>query len=139
VLFEVGGVLGFLMLVFWIWALVDCIAARSSAVRNLPKLAWLLAVVLLLDLGALLWLVLGRPYGRRVDPALARPAETTERAPRPRRRNAPPEEPAPRPNVITDRRSAELDRRLEAWERERDLEQQFLEPPAREPGDDDPA
>jgi len=138
--FEIGGLFGFLLLVLWIWALVDCIAAKSSEIRNLPKLVWLLIVVLLLDIGAVLWLLLGRPYARRqADPALAAPAEATERPVRPRRRPAPPEEPAPRPYAITDRRSAELDRRLEAWERERELEQQFREPPAPEPGDDEPA
>jgi hypothetical protein len=45
----------------WIYCLFEVIASEASAVRNLPKMAWLLIVVLLGPIGALAWIFLGRP------------------------------------------------------------------------------
>jgi hypothetical protein len=42
------------------------ITTPDGSCRNLPKLAWLLIVVLLADLGSLAWLVAGRPWSRQV-------------------------------------------------------------------------
>jgi hypothetical protein len=115
VLFEVGGIFGFLLIAFWVWALIDCIGSDPAEVRNLPRFGWLVIVILLFAIGALLWVLLGRPPGRRVRPAGAG-------LDAPARRAAAVEEP-PRPTPeISDRRSAELDERLAAWERQRDLE-----------------
>lgn len=46
----------------WIFCVFDAITTPEANVRNMPKLAWVFLVVLLLDVGALLWLVLGRPW-----------------------------------------------------------------------------
>jgi hypothetical protein len=116
VLFEIGGVLGFVLLAFWIWALVDCITADPALVRNLPKLVWLVIVFLLLDIGSVLWLLLGRPVHKHWRPALE-----DEHRYAPRRPVVVDDHPAAALE-ISDRRSAELDRRLEAWERQRALE-----------------
>jgi hypothetical protein len=115
VLFEVGGIVGFLLLALWIWALVDCISSDSAMVRNLPKFGWLVIVIVLFDIGAVLWLLLGRPLNKHW-----RPTMSGESAP-------PRHEPGTEHRVgfvgeITDRRSAELDRRLADWERQRALE-----------------
>lgn len=59
-LFADGAVLVALTL-FWVYTLLDVITADESRVRNLPKLTWLLLVVLLLEVGALVWWVAGRP------------------------------------------------------------------------------
>ena len=69
-LFEVGGIVGFLLLALWIWALVDCISSDSAMVRNLPKFGWLVIVILLLDIGAVLWLLLGRPLNKHWRPTV---------------------------------------------------------------------
>jgi hypothetical protein len=104
------------LLVFWLWALYDVITAEPTQVRNLPKVLWIAVVILLAPffvLGAFLWVFLGRP-ARTGAPG--RPA-----APR-RPRRAPEPEPAAdaqAQRVVTDRRSAELDRMLEEWERGR--------------------
>ncbi len=80
--------------------------------RNLPKGIWLIVVVILADIGALAWLLLGRPAK-----GSWRPVSTDFSSRRPvgyedqPRFNATPE-------VITDRRSEELDRRLDVWEAE---------------------
>ena len=43
-LFEVEGVIGFLVIALWIWALVDCITTDAEQCRNLPKGVWLLKI-----------------------------------------------------------------------------------------------
>ncbi|MDF5754955.1 PLD nuclease N-terminal domain-containing protein [Spongiactinospora sp. TRM90649] len=54
-------VLGLALLAFWLYCLFDVITTPDEETRNLPKFLWVIIVVLLLDIGGLLWLVLGRP------------------------------------------------------------------------------
>jgi phospholipase D-like protein len=114
--FEAGGVLFFALFVLWLFALVDCITTPGPLCRNLPKLLWIVIIVLLSSVGAVLWLVAGRPR-RRVRSG---PADYAQ----PRRPIA--VEDTPRYSAtpgVTDRRSAELDRQIDEWEarqRERD-------------------
>ena len=56
-------VIGLIFLGIWIYCIFEVIASDASSVRNLPKLAWLVIVVLLGPIGALAWLFLGRPRG----------------------------------------------------------------------------
>jgi len=110
ILFETGGLVALVLVLFWVWALLDCISTDASLCRNLPKGMWLIVVLLLPDLGSLAWLLLGRP-----EKAHWRPGSTDYRAPRrpigieddPRYR---------RPASVTDRKSAELDAELAQWE-----------------------
>lgn len=44
-----------------IYALIECVRARPSDVRSLPKSAWVAAIILLPLVGAGLWFWLGRP------------------------------------------------------------------------------
>ena len=105
------GVLGFVLFAIWIWALIDCITTERDLARNLPKGAWLIIVILLFNLGAILWLLLGRPANKRWRPSTG----TTDYSARRRPRGI-----EDRPSLpigeVTDRRSAELDRQLDAWE-----------------------
>jgi len=55
------GTLGLVMLVLWVFCVADCIISDEARVRSLPKLLWLLIVLVLPDVGSVLWLVLGRP------------------------------------------------------------------------------
>ena len=59
----VDGTLGLVMLVLWVFCVADCILSDEARVRSLPKLLWLLIVLVLPDVGSVLWLVLGRPKG----------------------------------------------------------------------------
>ena len=43
-----------------IYAVVDCLRTEDSELRGLPKPLWLLVIVLLLPVGGVLWLLLGR-------------------------------------------------------------------------------
>ncbi len=111
-LFEAEGVIAFIVFAFWIWAIVDCITTGSDLSRNLPKGLWLVIVILLFDLGAVLWVLLGRPMNKHW-----RPATGVERAGPPRRAIGP-EDSRRFERSITDRRSEELDRQLASWEAE---------------------
>jgi hypothetical protein len=110
IIFETGGIVAVLLIGFWIWALLDCIATDSSLCRNLPKGMWLIIVLLLPDIGSLAWLLLGRP-----EKAHWRPGSTDYQAPR--RPVGLEDEPRySRPATVTDRQSAELDAQLAQWE-----------------------
>jgi hypothetical protein len=115
VLFEAGGVFLLALLALWLFALVDVITTPAAACRNLPKLLWIVLVVLLPDLGSILWLLLGRPRraarARRTDYAQPRPPIAIEDHPG-----------YTATTNVTDRRSAELDKQIEEWEaRQREL------------------
>jgi len=57
----VAGLIGIGFLVLWIYCIYDVITTDDAIVRYLPKLVWLIIVILLSDIGSLLWLGLGRP------------------------------------------------------------------------------
>ena len=47
---------------FWIWALVDCLRVPDDSMyQSGNKLIWVLVIVLLQALGALIYLIVGRP------------------------------------------------------------------------------
>lgn len=54
-------IIGLALLAFWLYCLFDVITTPEQDVQNLPKILWVLIVVLLADLGGLFWLFLGRP------------------------------------------------------------------------------
>jgi hypothetical protein len=64
VLIRLGGFFFVIALVFWLWALFDTITADRERVRNLPKVGWVLVVLLGFEIGAAAWLFLGRPKGQ---------------------------------------------------------------------------
>ena len=57
----VHGLGGAFFLILWIWAVLDCISTDSILVRNLPKTTWLFLVIFVPTIGAVAWLLLGRP------------------------------------------------------------------------------
>lgn len=70
---AVDGVLGLVFLGIWIYALFDVISTDADEVRNLPKLVWVVVVLLLIEIGAIAWLLLGRPQKwRAVKPPPSR-------------------------------------------------------------------
>lgn len=58
-----GGLFGVVTLCLWIFAIVDVITTDEGSVRNLPKIAWLILVLLFPLVGSIAWLVAGRPVG----------------------------------------------------------------------------
>jgi hypothetical protein len=57
----VAGVVGIAVLFVWIYCLYDVLTTNDALVRNLPKMAWFVIVLVLFDIGAILWLCFGRP------------------------------------------------------------------------------
>jgi hypothetical protein len=113
ILFESGGIVALVLLLFWIWALFDCISTDASLCRNLPKGVWLIIVLVLPDIGSLVWLMLGRP-----EKADWRPGSTDYS--KPRRPVGIEDDPRySGPAGVTDRKSAELDAQLAQWEAEK--------------------
>ena len=55
--------LGVVTFALWVFCLVDAIGAQPSRVRNLPKVAWIILVLLFPLVGSIAWLVAGRPDG----------------------------------------------------------------------------
>jgi hypothetical protein len=55
------GLFGLLTLGLWIFCLADVVTTERGACRTLPKLLWLVLVLLLPLAGSIIWLVAGRP------------------------------------------------------------------------------
>lgn len=60
VLFD--GVAGLIFVGLWIFCIIDVITTPEGRARNLPKIAWLLIVILLVDVGSIAWLVAGHTW-----------------------------------------------------------------------------
>lgn len=67
---RLGLFVGPVVMVLWIFCVVDVIMARDDEVRHLPKWAWLLLVLFFPLVGSIAWLAAGRPRRtpRRVAP-----------------------------------------------------------------------
>lgn len=55
------GGFGLILLAFWIFCIFDVLTTDAQDTRNLPRLLWLVIVLMLPDVGSILWLVFGRP------------------------------------------------------------------------------
>ena len=124
-----GGLIGILLVALWAYCIFDVISTDEALMRNMPKVLWLVLVILIPTVGALAWLMLGRPIG-----AGLRPGDTSTRPERQPR-------PAPRPLAPDDDPSflARLDeetKRLRAWED--DLKRREDELRRKDDGDEGP-
>ncbi|MDQ2836347.1 MAG: PLD nuclease N-terminal domain-containing protein [Actinomycetota bacterium] len=70
-LIRLGGFFFLITLIFWLWAIFDCITAEDKRIRVLPKWLWVVLIVLFLELGALAWVVFGRPRATQQGPGSA--------------------------------------------------------------------
>ena len=103
--------LSILVLALMIGATIDIIMRDESQVKHLPKLVWVLLVVLLPLIGAILWFLLGREYGEGGIPLpKMRRREPRTNAPAPAAPQAPPAD-----NRTTEQQMADLDREIEEW------------------------
>jgi hypothetical protein len=50
-----------LIILVTVYAVVECIQTEESQVRNLHKLIWILLIVIAPPVGAIAWLIAGRP------------------------------------------------------------------------------
>jgi hypothetical protein len=68
-------------------ALIDCLSADESAIRALPRVAWVFLILLFSPIGAIAWFVAGRPPAavRMSNGEMWRPGSGFPEAERPRR------------------------------------------------------
>jgi hypothetical protein len=59
--FELGGAVGVALFFLWLYCIFDAITAEATLVRNLPKMFWIFLVIILFDVGSIMWLIAGRP------------------------------------------------------------------------------
>lgn len=95
-------VFSLLVLAAMVFAIVDIILRDESQVKHLPKMMWLILVILIPLLGTILWFALGREYPERQAP---RPPQFAPWA------AAPPA--APRETRSTEQQLADLEREIE--------------------------
>jgi hypothetical protein len=68
-LFLIFFVIGIAGLVFWIWALVDAIKVPDDSMyRTGAKMMWVLVIVLAGWIGAIIYLLVGRPDRNAAPP-----------------------------------------------------------------------
>jgi len=109
-------VISLLVVALMVFALVDIIRRDDSQVKFMPKLVWLLLVILLPFIGSVLWFGIGREYpegGIRLE----RP-ERVKRT-RPAAPTAPPVRVDTR---TTEQQIADLDREIEEWRLREEIE-----------------
>jgi len=104
--------LSLLVLALMIGALIDVIMRDESQVKHLPKMVWIILIILLPLIGGILWFALGREYG---DGGISLP-RMPRREERPQR-SAPVivDHPAPADTRTTEQQIADLDREIEEW------------------------
>jgi Phospholipase_D-nuclease N-terminal len=59
------GVAGLAVLALWLFCVLDVITSDEASIRNLPKMAWVFIVIFLFEIGAIAWLIAGRPQAAR--------------------------------------------------------------------------
>ncbi|GAB7182457.1 PLD nuclease N-terminal domain-containing protein [Kitasatospora sp. Ki12] len=119
-----------LPLALWVWAFVDCLTTPEDEVKHLPKVVWVLIVLLFPPLGPIAWLIAGRQRGfLRVAAADGHPGRPAADGPgRPAGRGGRPLAPDDDPEFLASLKKNDKDHEsmLEQWEadlrrREREL------------------
>lgn len=121
-----------LIIALMIFALIDVITRDDSQVKYLPKMVWIIIVILLPLIGSALWFGLGREYA---GGGISMPRMPRRAAP-PRSQGAPATQTWSPPTEArtTEQQIADLDREIQEWE----LRQQ-IEARRRERGEPDTA
>ncbi|WP_295033838.1 PLD nuclease N-terminal domain-containing protein [uncultured Microbacterium sp.] len=110
-----GLVFSILVLVLTVGALIDIITRRDDQVKHLPKVFWIILVIIVPLAGSLIWFLVGREYdGEGI------------RLPRPRERRPAPPAPSgpsrPADTRSTEQQIADLDREIEEWRLRAEIE-----------------
>ncbi|WP_243233272.1 PLDc N-terminal domain-containing protein [Microbacterium sp. CIAB417] len=119
-------VFSLLVIALMIGALIDIITRDDSQVRHLPKLVWIIIVILLPLIGSVLWFALGREYSSDgvAMPRMPR-RERAQRTPRAAAPTAPPARPVD--TRTTEEQIADLDREIEEWRLRAEIEKRKQE------------
>lgn len=66
---KIEGLVGLVTFALWVFCLVEAISTPADRVRNLPKVGWVVIVLLFPLVGSIAWLVAGRPDARPRRPS----------------------------------------------------------------------
>lgn len=111
------AILSLLVIALMIGALIDLITRDDSRVKFLPKMVWIIIVILLPLIGSILWFTLGRERaegGISIPRMPRRAASTTTQSPAVQRW-APPAEARTTEARTTEQQIADLDREIAEW------------------------
>ena len=73
--FLLPGLLSGIIMIVWLWALVDVITTDSLLIRNMQKSTWIFLVLFVPTIGAAAWVLFGRPEGASLAPGSTVPYE----------------------------------------------------------------
>ena len=107
--------LSLILLALMIVTLIDVITRDESQVRYLPRLVWILLVVLVPLVGAIIWWAVGREYPEGGVRLGRERSSRPRKAPRTQAPSAPPVPPRPVDTRTTEQQIADLDREIEEW------------------------
>lgn len=108
--------LSILVIALMIGALIDVITRDDSQVKYLPKMVWIIIVILLPLIGSVLWFTIGREYaGGGIS--LQRPVRR-----QPRQTTVQTYPAAPSDARTTEQQIADLDREIEEWRLREEIE-----------------
>ena len=113
-----------LIIALMIGALIDIITRDSALVKHLPKMVWIIIVILLPLIGSVLWFAIGREYGEGGIQIPRMQREQRPAAPT-RVRQAPPAPPTD--TRTTEQQIADLDREIEEWRLREEIEKRKRE------------
>lgn len=106
-----------LVIALMIGALIDIITRDSALVKHLPKMVWIIIVILLPFVGSVLWFAIGREYG---EAGISIPRVRRAERPTATRTDVRPSPPAD--SRTTEQQIADLDREIEEWRLREELE-----------------
>ncbi|MEV7022993.1 PLD nuclease N-terminal domain-containing protein [Kitasatospora sp. NPDC093558] len=81
-------------LALWVWAFIDCLTTPEDEVKHLPKVVWVIIVLLFPLVGSIAWLVAGKQRGGvRTTGGVRAPGHPGHERPRGGRPPAPDDDP----------------------------------------------
>ncbi|WP_194421897.1 PLD nuclease N-terminal domain-containing protein [Microbacterium abyssi] len=119
-----------LIVALMVGALIDVIMRDESQVKRLPKMVWVILVVLIPLIGSILWFTLGREYGDG-GVSLPRMPRREARANGAAHASAPARQAAPADARTTEQQIADLDREIEEWRLREEIAKRRREDDAR--------
>ena len=60
---RIAVIAAIIVLALMIFSIIDCSRTPESQIRSLPKWAWLVIIIFVPGIGALAWIIAGRPKG----------------------------------------------------------------------------
>ncbi|WP_018348139.1 PLD nuclease N-terminal domain-containing protein [Longispora albida] len=104
---RIYALLAVLDVILLVYAVIDCITTPRDEVRNLPKIFWILLIILFSPIGWIAWFIAGRP--RKDGPA--RPA-----SPQPPSRPLAPDDDPDFLRGLSQRKNSDDEKLLKDWE-----------------------